>query len=148
MKMMIDLEPDTLPDTVPAMLPLVTKGPPDTHGFWIAYPPNNTQNLIEKLKELSCTWIAPRVVLKGPVIDDIYVDLIQDVKEAGFKVFPWKYCVPGDLEAEKVFSELDSMGCDGYIIDAEEEFEARDASGNLRPMGTPGGVHKNKNERE
>ena len=110
-----------IPDTLPAT---VLKGPLNTKGYWIAYPPIDTDKLIANLKELSCSWVALRI--SENVLLPNTIKLIESLKN-NFKVFVWKYCLPDNADVTaKTYMQLEALQClDGYIIDAEAEFNSK-----------------------
>ena len=96
---------------------------PDGRGYWIAFAPP-LEETIRALRQLSATWVAPRVGGNGWNDPGANEERLRAYKDDGLSVYPWIYTTPsGARKTIDAFSAIASKGlCDGIIVDAEAEF--------------------------
>lgn len=86
----------------------------------------DVQGVINQAKAAGLQWITVKCGDNGNVWTQFNTDLIDRAHAAGLKIFGWAYVYGGaDTDAEiNVALNALNLGADGFIIDAEIEYEA------------------------
>ncbi len=101
-------------------------------GDWIWQIPNcisalgvgNVQGLIDYEKNRGMKWITVKCGNGGSVWTQFNADLVTRAHAAGLKIFGWAYMYGNDMQGEiNVALNALALGADGFIIDAETEYE-------------------------
>jgi len=113
----------------PTPAPLPTSG----KGIWIWHlseaENGNVSKIIEKVKSAGLTWVTVKcgdgnLFWKGE--DECTSDVITQFHNSGIKVFGWQYVYGDDPIGEaSVANKILDLGVDGFIIDAEGEYEGK-----------------------
>ena len=92
----------------------------------LGLPSNDVQGVIDQAKAAGMQWITVKCGDNDNIWTQFNADLIQRTHAAGMKIFGWAYVYGGaDTEAEiNVALHALNLGADGFIIDAETEYEA------------------------
>jgi hypothetical protein len=130
------LEPMVQPAGVPSASGLVRDHGVDPanlgKGDWIwrmdaamaAVGVSTVQGLIDYLKARKLQWITVKCGDGGTIWNQFNTDLIQRAHAAGLKIFAWAYVYGANVQGEiNVALNALSLGADGFIIDAEGEYE-------------------------
>lgn len=85
---------------------------------------STVQGLIDFLKARKLQWITVKCGDGGSIWSQFNTDLIQRARAAGLKIFGWAYVYGNNVQGEiNVALNALSLGADGFIIDAEAEYE-------------------------
>jgi hypothetical protein len=105
----------------------VTK--PEGVGLWAWYLDSceggDLDKIIERCKTHKINWLAIKAFDGSRVFaSNQFADSVNPLKDAGINVYGWGYCYGRDPlgEADGAIHTLE-LGADGYIFDAEQEFE-------------------------
>lgn len=103
-------------------------------GDWIWYlsscesslglPAGDVQGVIDYEKSQGMQWITVKCGDGGSIWTQFNSDLITRAHNAGLKIFGWAYAYGNDVNGEiNVALNALNLGADGFIIDAETEYE-------------------------
>lgn len=84
----------------------------------------NLQSLIDWEKARDMQWITVKCGDGGSIWTQFTADLVNRAHAAGLKIFGWAYAYGNNVAGEiAVANNALSLGADGFIIDAESEYE-------------------------
>ena len=84
----------------------------------------NVQGLIDYEKARGMEWITVKCGDSGNIWSQFNTDLITRAHAAGLKIFGWAYVYGNNIQGEiDVALNALNLGADGFIIDAESEYE-------------------------
>ncbi|HTD68279.1 MAG TPA: immunoglobulin domain-containing protein [Candidatus Limnocylindria bacterium] len=127
--------PAFVPVKGPALSSLLDSGinPADLgKGDWIWQIPTSisvlgagsVQGLIDYEQSRGMKWITVKCGDGGNIWTQFNTDLITRARAAGLKIFGWSYVYGNNVQGEiNVALNALSLGADGFIIDAESEYE-------------------------
>nr|CAB4128507.1 hypothetical protein UFOVP114_37 [uncultured Caudovirales phage] len=101
---------------------------PAGRGFWIWHlsgcEGGQIAAIIAKAQKCGVTWLAIKAGDQGNPWSQFTPALVQALHAAGLKVYGWSYDVPGKVSVQTaVVKRVADCGADGFIIDAEIEWE-------------------------
>jgi hypothetical protein len=86
----------------------------------------NVQGIIDYEKNLGMRWITVKCGDGGYIWTQFNSDLISRAHAAGLRIFGWAYAYGSNVQGEiNVALNALNLGADGFIIDAETEYEIR-----------------------
>jgi hypothetical protein len=84
----------------------------------------NVQGVIDYEKNKGMRWITVKCGDSGNIWSQFNTDLITRAHAAGLKIFGWAYVYGNNIQGEiNVALNVLNLGADGFIIDAEGEYE-------------------------
>lgn len=101
---------------------------PIGRGFWIwridKYEDGNLDKIIEKCNRANISWLAVKAGDGGSLWKQFNSTLVNKLHDNNIKVLGWSYDYPNRAEKQaQVVSDVYSIGADGFIIDAEVEWD-------------------------
>lgn len=101
---------------------------PIGRGFWIWHldkcEGGDLQKIAARARACGVTWLAIKAGNGGSQWSQFTTAVVQALHAAGIKVFGWSYDVPGFEAAQaKVIKAVAATGADGFLIDAEIDWE-------------------------
>ena len=99
-------------------------------GIWIwrmvMAEDGNVARIIERAKRAGVEWITIKGGNGSSWWSQLTKTVVQEIQQAGIKVLGWVYAYGNNPEVEaSVAVHVLDLGCDGLIIDAEQEFEGK-----------------------
>lgn len=102
---------------------------PSGRGWWIWHlkecEGGNLDKLIKRCQECHITWLAIKAGNAGDPWEKQFTKaMVAKLKSGGIRVFGWSYDMPNKIDDQvKVAQFVSNCGADGFIIDAEVEWE-------------------------
>jgi hypothetical protein len=102
---------------------------PEGVGLWVWYldrcEGGDLDKIIERCKTHNISWLAIKAFDGARVFaSSQFADAVDPLRDAGIQVYGWGYCYGRDSLGEGFAATRTlELGADGYIFDAEQEFE-------------------------